>query len=218
MTASAVVTRVDWLVRPPRRRKSSSGESTRFIGSAMGTPRCTTTRSACATSPRCALRREPRSPPRASPTRSSSGKPARTCSTRWPSIRCVPGLQTHDASSTTRPRRRDLDDAVGDRENAENELEAVTTAQLLHALGLSDSRRFTDASERARTSVREAIARSIAKISTVDATLAAHLGQPVHTGDARHRAEYRAGVDQARPAIRHPRRVRRCRPALRRWR
>ena len=77
--------------------------------------------------------------------------------------------------------RRDLDNAIGDRENAENELEAVT-AQLLHALGLSDSRRFTDASERARTSVRKAIARSIAKISTVDATLAAHLGQHVHTG------------------------------------
>ena len=77
--------------------------------------------------------------------------------------------------------RRDLDTAIGDRENAENELEAVTE-QLLHALGLSDSRRFTDASERARTSVRKAIARSIAKISIVDATLAAHLGQHVHTG------------------------------------
>lgn len=77
--------------------------------------------------------------------------------------------------------RRDLDDAIGDRENAENELEAVT-AQLLDALGLSDSRRFTDASERARTSVRKAITRSIAKISTVDTTLAAHLGQHVHTG------------------------------------
>ena len=77
--------------------------------------------------------------------------------------------------------RRDLDDEIGDRESAENELEVVTE-QLLDALGLSDSRRFTDASERARTSVRKAIARSIAKISTIDASLGAHLEQHVHTG------------------------------------
>ncbi len=77
--------------------------------------------------------------------------------------------------------RRDLDDEIADRERAENELEAVS-AQLLEALGLSDSRRFNDASERARTSVRKAITRTIAKISTVDATLASHLEQHVQTG------------------------------------
>jgi tetratricopeptide (TPR) repeat protein len=77
--------------------------------------------------------------------------------------------------------RLDLDEEVGDRSTTEDELEAVS-AQLLEALGLSDSRRFNDAGERARTSVRKAITRSIAKIADVDPELAAHLGQHVQTG------------------------------------
>ncbi len=77
--------------------------------------------------------------------------------------------------------RRDLDDGAVDREAAEDELEAVSS-QLLESLGLSDSRRFNDAGERARTSVRKAITRSIAKISAGDAALSAHLAQHVQTG------------------------------------
>ena len=77
--------------------------------------------------------------------------------------------------------RHDLDDEVGDRESTENELEAVN-AQLLEALGLGDARRFNDASERARTSVRKAITRSIAKIAASDPAMAAHLEQHVQTG------------------------------------
>jgi tetratricopeptide (TPR) repeat protein len=77
--------------------------------------------------------------------------------------------------------RRDLDDEMGDRESAEDELEAIS-AQLLEAFGLNESREFNDAGERARTSVRKAITRTIAKISTVDAALAGHLAQHVQTG------------------------------------
>ena len=70
---------------------------------------------------------------------------------------------------------------MNDREAAEYELEAVSS-QLLESLGLTDSRRFNDAGERARTSVRKAITRSITKISAVDAALSAHLEQHVQTG------------------------------------
>ncbi len=77
--------------------------------------------------------------------------------------------------------RRALDDGPGRRGDVEDELDAVSE-QLLVAMGLGASRRFADAGERARTSVRKAISRAIEKIGAVDTRTAAHLAEHVHTG------------------------------------
>jgi tetratricopeptide (TPR) repeat protein len=77
--------------------------------------------------------------------------------------------------------RRALDDGPCKRGQVEDELDAVSE-QLLVAMGLGVSRKFADAGERARTSVRKAISRAIDKIGVADAAMAGHLAEHVHTG------------------------------------
>jgi len=74
-----------------------------------------------------------------------------------------------------------LDNGTGVRGDVEDELDAVSE-ELLGAMGLGASRHFTDAGERARTSVRKAITRAIEKIGHVDPAAAAHLATHVRTG------------------------------------
>jgi hypothetical protein len=77
--------------------------------------------------------------------------------------------------------RRRLDEGDGPRQELEDEFDAITE-HLLAGMGLGDSRRFSDAGERARTSVRKAITRALERIERTAPDVANHLRERVSTG------------------------------------